>query len=91
MPSDSSLSGVVDTVMGAYRADGFDAGYRRAVNDLLAEFPLVAKEFLREHECSTAELRQALRDFELRFEQHLEQAAATARPVDQYVDGGLGI
>ena len=82
---------VLDTVLDAYRADGFDAGYHRAVNDLLADFALVAKEFLREQEKNSDELRHALRDFQARFEQHLEQASSTSRPADQYVDGGLGI
>ena len=83
--------GVVDSVLGAYRADGFEAGYSRAVNDLLAEFALAAREFAREHHNDSPELRAALRDFLLKFEQHLEQAAATSKQPDSFVDGGLGI
>jgi hypothetical protein len=89
---DNSLTGVVDSVIGAYRAEGFNAGYHRAVNDLLADFALVAKEFLRERQLNTdPQWHGVLRDFQQRFEQHLEQAASKSRPVDQYVDGGLGI
>jgi hypothetical protein len=85
------LGNVFDTVLDAYRSDGFEAGYHRAVNDLLADFALIAKEFLREHEQQSDELRQALRDFQIRFEAHLENAVPASRTVDQYVDGGLGI
>jgi predicted outer membrane protein len=83
------LGDVFDSVLGAYRAEGFDAGYHRAVNDLLADFVLVAREFIRDQGDDSPELRQALREFQERFEKHLEQAASGR--ADQFVDGGLGI
>jgi hypothetical protein len=86
-----ALNNVFDTVLDAYRSDGFEAGYHRAVNDLLADFALIAKEFLRERENPSDELRHALRDFQMRFEAHMENAMPASRTVDQYVDGGLGI
>jgi hypothetical protein len=88
---DPPLGNVFDTVLDAYRATGFEAGYHRAVNDLLADFALIAKECQRDHEDHCDEIRHALRDFHQRFEQHLEQTASTSRVADHYVDGGLGI
>jgi hypothetical protein len=89
--TEPALANVFDTVLGAYRADGFEAGYHRAVNDLQADFALIAKECLRDHKNISEELRRALRDFQDRYQQHLEQTAATSRTNDHYVDGGLGI
>jgi hypothetical protein len=89
--TDPPLGNVFDTVLDVYRATGFEAGYHRAVNDLLADFALIAKECLREHDHRSDEIRHALRDFRDRFEQHLEQTASTSRVADDYVDGGLGI
>jgi len=87
----TTAGSVFDTVLDAYRADGFDAGYRRAVNDMLADFALVAAEFIRERGDHSVDLHQALRDFQLRFEMHLERAAAPVKPTDHFFDGGLGI
>jgi hypothetical protein len=84
-----AIGSVFDSVLGAYRADGFDAGYHRAVNDLLADFALVAREFIREQGQDSPQLLQALREFQDRFEKHLENAAPGG--ADQFVDGGLGI
>jgi len=89
--TEPALGNVFDTVLDAYRSDGFEAGYHRAVNDLLADFALIAKECLRDHDNNSDDLRHALRDFQERFERHLEQSAATSRSTDLYVDGGLGI
>jgi hypothetical protein len=84
----------LDTVLGAYRADGFDAGYHRAVNDMLADFALMAHEFTRERVGDASELRLLLREFQDRFESHLERAGSSSASTlqqAQYVDGGLGI
>ncbi len=83
------IGNVFDTVLDAYRADGFDAGYNRAVNDMLADFALVAREFIREQADDSVELRQLLRQFNDRFRYHLEQSSPRTR--DHFVDGGLGI
>ncbi len=84
-----AIGSVFDSVLGAYRADGFDAGYHRAVNDLLADFALVAREFIRGKGDDSPELLGALREFQERFEKHLEQAGSGG--ADYFVDGGLGI
>ncbi len=81
----SDVGGVFDGVLEAYRQEGYEAGYRRAVNDLLADFPLIAADFLRNQSSAPSELRKALRA----FEEHLERAAGSSS--NHFVDGGLGI
>jgi hypothetical protein len=66
-------------VLGAYRDEGFQAGYGRAVNDLLAEF-------LRRRPGASPALRAALRA----FQDHLE-ASAGVSVTDHFVHDGLGI
>ncbi len=83
---------VFGTVIDTYRQSGFDAGYRRAANDLLADFLLLASRL--RHDLGNGTLREqrllALRE----FEQQLERAADGGERLGTahtYVDGGLGI
>ena len=82
---DLALGGVFDGVLEAYRQEGYEAGYRRAVNDLLADFPLIAADFLRSQSAPSPQLRRVLRA----FEEHLERTAGAS--ANHFVDGGLGI
>jgi hypothetical protein len=82
---DVGLTGVFDGVLEAHRQEGYEAGYRRAVNDLLADFPLIAADFIRSQSAPSPELRKVLRA----FEEHLERAAGSS--TSHFVDGGLGI
>jgi hypothetical protein len=84
---EAALGGVFDGVLEAYRQEGYEAGYRRAVNDLLADFPLISADFLRSQSAPSPELRKVLRA----FEEHLEQAAGASANAHHFVDGGLGI
>jgi len=84
--NDASLGNVFDGVLGAFRQDGYEAGYHRAVNDLLAEFVFISEEFIRSHTSRQTELRQVFRAFEERLER-----AAGAPSANHFVDGGLGI
>jgi len=68
------------------RDEGFQNGYRRAVNDLLAEFPLISQEFLRRRPAASGELQAALRA----FREHLERSASVSIS-DHLVKDGLGI
>ena len=84
--ADAAVGEAFDGVLGAFRQEGFEAGYRRAVSDLLAEFLLISEEHL--HEQPTPGLRETL----LAFERHLENFAEARLAIgDGYVDGGLGI
>jgi hypothetical protein len=88
MSTTPDLEGVFDAVSDAHRCSGFDAGYRRAANDLLAELALVIAEVGRER----PEARAGLRDLRHRFEQLVDgQATVGGSITDGYVDGGLGI
>ena len=82
-----------DSVMGnvveSYRQAGFEAGYKRAANDLLADFILLATR-LRSGGTGLPPDRLAdLRDFEQQLERTAEGSTALNSHV--YVDGGLGI
>ena len=68
------------------RNEGFQNGYRRAVNDLLAEFPLISQEFLRRRPAASDELRAALQA----FQEHLERSAGLSIS-EYFVKDGLGI
>jgi ATP phosphoribosyltransferase regulatory subunit HisZ len=85
--SDAALGGAFDGVLEAYRQEGYEAGYRRAVNDLLADFPLISADFIRSQSAPSPELRKVLRA----FEEHLERAAGASANSHHFVDGGLGI
>src|SRR5580704_278695 len=60
---DGSFGNIFDGVLAARRQEVYDAGYRRAVNDLLAEFVLISEEYIRRY-AAHPELRQVLRAFE---------------------------
>jgi len=88
-PADAAVGEAFDSVLGAFRQDGFEAGYRRAVSDLLAEFLLISEERLHEQPTPQPQLRELLRS----FERHLERFAEARLAVGDagLVDGGLGI
>ena len=81
-----ALDGLVDGVLEAYRREGYEAGYRRARNDLLADFVLISREFIRDLPTPAPELRQILR----KFEQHLEGSMSDRSHFREFTDG-LGI
>jgi hypothetical protein len=81
------LEGVFDAVSDAHRSSGYDAGYRRAVNDLMAELALLVAEVARER----PEGRDALRLLRQRFEQSVDGHQVERPTADGYVAGGLGI
>jgi hypothetical protein len=85
--ADAAVGEAFDGVLGAFRQEGFDAGYRRAVNDLLAEFLLISEEYLHEQPNPAPGLRETLRS----FSRHLERFAEIRRELGNFVDGGLGI
>ena len=86
--SHDGLHSAISGVMQAYRDEGFAAGYARATSDLLADFVLIAEQFIHE---LPAEKRSALRPVLRAFENHLAVAVHSRKPVEVFVDGGLGI
>src|SRR4051812_17078692 len=84
---DTALSGAVVGVMSAARQEGFDAGYRRASSDLLAEFLLITEEHLHGLPAPDPALRELLRS----FEEQLARFATTRLELQGFVEGGLGI
>jgi hypothetical protein len=81
-----ALDGLVDGVLEAYRREGYEAGHRRARNDLLADFVLISREFIRDLPTAPQELRQIIR----KFEQHLEHSISERSQFHEFADG-LGI
>ncbi len=95
----TNIGTAFEGVLGAFRQDGYNAGYRRAINNLLADFVLISQEFLRNQaaatigakESATAADSHSLRQILRSFEEHLEQMAWRTSETTAYVDGGLGI
>jgi hypothetical protein len=84
---DTAIDGAVNGVLGAIRQEGFDAGYRRAVSDLLAEFLLITEEHLHDLPEPDPALRALLRSFEAQ----LERFGQARLELQGFVEGGLGI
>ena len=85
-----AAGGVFDGLIAARHDDGYAAGYRRAINDLLADLILLGEEFA--HDAAAAATRGAVRTFARGFEQHAELTrAGPAAGGDAYVADGLGI
>ena len=83
--SDSPLDGILE----AYRQQGYDAGYSRALNDVLADFLLFTQRLLRNADPDDRNrLRRSLRSFETQLESSLAGQNGRVYPV---VEGGLGI
>lgn len=78
------LGGIID----AYRREGFDAGYERATQDLLACLVANSEEFLHEQQFrqSGKELRRVLYAFVDRLERQLDRNWQS-----HGFEGGLGI
>ena len=89
-PDDPAPSGsAMDGVLEAYRQQGYETGYNRALNDVLADFLLFTQRQLRTSSAAGREtLGNALRQFELQLEQTLTHRSGRA---EQFVEGGLGI
>ena len=66
---------------------GYDAGYRQAVNDLLAALQPLSERFLDGQGTRADELRKLLYPFEA----YLEKRIAEMGPDRDFVEGGLGI
>src|SRR5437764_13916054 len=84
---DAAVGGAFDGLLSAIRQEGFDAGYRRAASDLLAEFLLISEEHLHELPAPDPALRALLRS----MEEQLSRFAQARLELEGFVEGGLGI
>jgi hypothetical protein len=86
--AEQGLNSAFSGVLQAYRDEGFAAGYARASSDLLADFVLIAEQFIHEQ---PPEQRSVLRPVLRAFENRVAMAVGSRRAVEVFVDGGLGI
>lgn len=70
-----------------YFSHGYEAGYRQAVNDLLAALVPLSERFIDAHPGRAEDLRELVYPFE-RF---LEQRISKMTPDADFVEDGLGI
>ena len=70
-----------------YFNHGYEAGYHRAVHDLLARLTLLSEEFM----ATRGETRDELRRVLYPFEEYLERRIERMTPDRDFVEGGLGI
>ena len=79
---------VFGSIFEAYRREGFDAGYQRAVRTLFSDMVLCAEEFLHDQPGGcTQESRRMLYAFIERLERQVGRDSHSGG----YVEGGLGI
>jgi len=87
-PDSTARSDVWPALASVYHEQGYDAGYRRGVNDTLATVLEAVNDFARLRDGDVAETRRLL----YAFSEFLEQRAGThSRTVDQHFVDGLGI
>ena len=84
--------GLFGRVLGVYEQHGYEAGYRRAVRDMLVGLLAATEDYLR-HETPPPSPTAArdLRRVALAFEQFLERRAEANPGGPGFVEGGLGI
>lgn len=86
--SEVCADGMLSSVMAVHRERGFDAGYDRAVNDVLLSLMLLTEEYLqRQPPEAKADLRRDL----YAFEEFVERNIHRLRSQHGFVEGGLGI
>jgi hypothetical protein len=81
------LSDTVGSLLGALRAHGFEAGYYRAIRDVLSDLILMTEQFIHEHPDAPTELRRLIYGFEEVLEKRYRQLPSE----NGMVEGGLGI
>src|SRR5579862_4727016 len=79
-------AGLLSGLLGAYKEQGYEHGYRRGVADVLASLLLLTEEFLRQQEDPDPRLRRLF----YQFGDYVEANHSPKRGAD-YFCGGLGI
>ena len=80
--------GVLGSVLGVYEQHGYDAGYRRAVQDVLLSLLEVTEEHIRQRKLETA-VAENLRRAAWAVGEDLQREAGPR--ASGFVEGGLGI
>jgi hypothetical protein len=92
-PPAAPAAGVLGSVLGVYEQHGYDAGYRRAVQDVLLSLLGVTEQFIRQQGTggpSPEDLRRVVWALHEDLERRLA-AGGEARSTSGEVEGGLGI
>ena len=92
-PRPAPAAGVLGSVLGVYEQHGFDAGYRRAVQDVLLSLLGVTEQLIRQQgtgSSSPEDLRRVVWSLHEDLQRRLA-AGAEARSAAGEVEGGLGI
>jgi hypothetical protein len=79
-------SGVWPAIVNVYRDQGFDAGYARGINEVLAQFLEATEDFVDQRPESAAETRRLLHS----FSEYLHHYVRRNRADHSFIDG-LGI
>jgi len=85
--AEDTLKGAVSGFLDALRCRGFEAGYYRAIRDVLSDLLLMTEEFIQEHPDAPPELRKLIYS----FEELLEKRCCQLPSEIGVVEGGLGI
>jgi len=81
------LSGLLGGLSEVYRGEGYERGYRRAINEVLAVLLLATEDYVRGGGASVPDARRAFYG----FERYAEERILSLSPNHGYVSGGLGI
>ena len=87
---DAGGPGVLGSVLGVYEQHGYEAGYRRAVQDALLSLLGVTEDFIRSHGVPSEQAGD-LRQVVWAHHTHLQRRSERLGSGAGYVEGGLGI
>ena len=93
-PAGAPAAGVLGSVLGVYEQHGYDAGYRRAVQDVLLSLLGVTEQFIRERRTNSGGATpdaDDLRRIVWALQADLERRFERDRHASVFVEGGLGI
>jgi len=80
--------GILGALIDAYREEGYERGYQRAVQDVLDSLVGITERFIREAGTDAGVSRQGVYAYVEFLEREIQ---AASRDVAGYVSGGLGI
>ena len=93
-PARTPAAGVLGSVLGVYEQHGYDAGYRRAVQDVLLSLLGVTEQFIRERRTGPGGATpdaDDLRRIVWALQEDLERRFERENHASGFVEGGLGI